>query len=252
MFSEERYYSDNHAFYSNPYSTTETHNILWVMMTFQKHPRQLYLVVTHTVQWLQHAARTADKNRSANFPRSSPEILFQRHKFIFKMCPDQLVPRQHGRWSTSWKVTGWFWSQCVQSKCKACWMSSHLTMQHDEPSGQSKSSHNYLESLYLLARCRSDRCFCLQLYCCYGTLSLWIISHHNLHIRLLKPSFPDCKVIFCHFLAWNRAGLHFCLMRGCSKIKYVGQIKLYAWQICCHINLGVQFLSPADTVGSIK
>lgn len=103
-----------------------------------------------------------------------------------------------------------------------------------EPSGQ--SSHNYLESLYLLARCRSDGCFCLQLYCCYGALSLWIISHHTLHIHSLKPCFLDCKVIKW---AWNRACI---FVQWCCRIEFplqqqIGKIKFYAnmmqhWSWC--------------------
>lgn len=51
-------------------------------------------------------------------------------------------------------------------------------MQHHKP--ECWSSHNYLECLHLLACSCSDGCFCLQLYCCYGALSLWTFPHHTL------------------------------------------------------------------------
>lgn len=168
-----------------------------------------------------------------------------------------MVPWQHRRWSTSGKVIDWFGSQCVQSESKACWMSSHLTMEHDEPSGQ--SSHNYLESLYLLARCRSDRCICLQLYCCYGALSLWIISHHTLHIYLLKPCYLDCNGISLVTVYLTNPMMLRRLISLKIKLQYM-QCKYVTMLILvcsCNINHTIwpensKFLSPAETGGKIK
>lgn len=117
MFSDVRWHSDiKHDIQA------ETRNILWVMMTFQKQFQT-------TVSGCYSMQDTLQTNTRVWISR----ILFQNP--FQNVSRDAPVPQQHGRWWTSWKVTSRFWSQCVKSKSKACWMSSHLTMQQPRAFG---------------------------------------------------------------------------------------------------------------------
>ncbi len=81
-------------------------------------------------------------------------------------------------------------------------------MQHHKPEG--RSWHNYLERLHLLASSCSW-CFCLQLYCCYGALSLWTFPHHTL---LCIISYSTTNICVPYFMLPNSLATF--LIRGAS------------------------------------